>query len=72
MNLERAKLNCDFPEFALVLSWESWNCFTDIEYDALEYLVNHSSSIILPNVKELTEEKKQLLMGYNGGLVIGF
>ncbi len=72
MNLERAKLNCDFPEFALVLSWESWYCFTDIEYDALEYLVNHSSSIILPNVKELTEEKKQLLMGYNGGLVIGF
>lgn len=72
MTLERAKLNCDFPEIALVLSWESWNCFTDIEYDAIEYLVKHSSRILLPNVKKLTDEKKALLMGYNGVLVIGF
>jgi hypothetical protein len=36
MDLDRAKLNCDFPEFALVLIWQSWSCYTDIEYDALE------------------------------------
>ncbi len=72
MDFERAKLNCDFPEFALVLIWQSWSCYTDIDYVALEYLVNHSSRILLPNVKELTDEKKILLRIYNGSLVIGF
>ena len=71
MDFERAKLNCDFPEFALVLIWQSWSCYTDIDYDALEYLVKHSSRIMLSNVKELSEEKKMLLRKYNGHLVIG-
>ena len=71
MDLERAKMNVDYPEFALVLMWQSWSCYTDIDFDALEYLVNHSSRILLSNVKELTEEKKQLLRGYKGNLVIG-
>ena len=71
MTLDKAKLNVDYPEFALVLIWQSWSCFTDIDYDALEYLVNHSSRILLSNVKELTEDKKQLLRGYKGHLVIG-
>ncbi len=72
MGLDRAKLNCDFPEFALILMWQSWSCYTDIEYDALEYLVKHSSRIMLSNVKELSDEKKMLLRSYNGHLVIGF
>ena len=71
MDLESAKMNVDYPEFALVLMWQSWSCYTDIDYDALEYLVNHSSRILLSNVKELTEEKKQLLRGYKGNLIIG-
>jgi len=71
MDLERAKMNVDYPEFALVLMWQSWSCYTDIDYDALEYLVNHSSRILLSNVKELKEEKKQLLRRYKGNLVIG-
>ena len=71
MTLDKAKLNVDYPEFALVLIWQSWSCYTDIDYDALEYLVNHSSRILLSNVKELTEDKKQLLRGYKGHLVIG-
>ena len=71
MTLDKAKLNVDYPEFALVLMWQSWTCFTGIEYDALEYLVNHSSRILLSNVKELTEDKKHLLRGYKGHLVIG-
>lgn len=71
MDLDRAKLNVEYPEFALVLMWQSWSCYTDIDYDALEYLVNHSSRILLYNVKELTEEKKQLLRVYKGNLVIG-
>ena len=71
MDLDRAKLNVEYPEFALVLMWQSWSCYTDIEYDALEYLVNNSSRIMLSNVKELSEEKKELLRGYKGHLVIG-
>jgi hypothetical protein len=71
MDLDRAKLNCDFPEFALVLMWQSWSCYTDIEYDALEYLVNHSSRILLPNVKKLSKEKTELLKKFNGPLIIG-
>ena len=71
MTLDKAKLNVDYPEFALVLIWQSWTCFTGIEYDALEHLVNHSSRILLSNVKELTEDKRQLLRGYKGHLVIG-
>jgi len=71
MDLDRAKLNCDFPEFALVLMWQSWSCYTDLDYDALEYLVKNSSRIMLSNVKELSEEKKMLLRNYNGHLVIG-
>lgn len=72
MDLERAKMNVDYPEFALVLMWQSWDCYTDIDYEALEYLVNHSSRIILSNVKELSEEKMALLRNYKGGLVVGF
>ena len=72
MDLDRAKLNVEYPEFALVLIWQSWSCYTDIEYDALEYLVKHSSRIMLSNVKELSDEKKMLLRSYNGYLVIGF
>ena len=71
MDLHRAKLNVEFPEFALVLMWESWSCYTDIEYDALEYLVQYSSRIMLTNVKVLSEDKKELLRAYKGHLVIG-
>jgi len=71
MDLDRAKLNVEYPEFALVLMWQSWSCYTDIQYDALEYLVKNSSRIMLSNVKELSEEKKALLRGYKGHLVIG-
>jgi hypothetical protein len=71
MDLHRAKLNVEFPEFALVLMWQSWSCYTDIEYDALEYLVKYSSRIMLSNVKELSEEKKEVMRGFKGHLVIG-
>ena len=71
MDLDRAKLNIEYPEFALVFSWQSCDCYTDIEYDALEYLVKNSSRILLSNVKELSEKKKELLRHYNGQLVIG-
>lgn len=71
MTLQRAKLNVEFPEFSQILIYESWLCFTDIEYKALEYLIQHSSRIMLPNVKALTEDKLLLLKNYNGYLEIG-
>ena len=71
MTLDRAKLNVEFPEFALILMWQSWGCYTDIEYDALEYLVQHSSRIMLSNVKELSQEKEELIRTYKGHFVIG-
>ena len=71
MTLDRAKLNVEFPEFALILMWQSWGCYTDIEYDALEYLVKHSSRIMLSNIKVLSEDKKELIRTYKGHLVIG-
>jgi hypothetical protein len=71
MTLDRAKLNVEFPEFAQVFTWQSWGCYTDIDYDALEYLVQHSSRIMLSNVKDLSEKKKELIRTYKGHLVIG-
>ena len=71
MNLERAKLNVAFPEFSQILLWESWHCFTDIDYDALEYLVQNSSRIFLPNVKALSKDKMTLLKSYKGFVEIG-
>ena len=71
MDLKQAKLNVDFPELALILIWQSWNCYSDIEFEALAYLVNHSSRIMLSNVIELSEDKKELLKGYKGYLEIG-
>ena len=71
MTLQRVKLNVQFPEFSQILLWESWHCFTDIEYDALEFLVQNSTRIFLPNVKALTEDKLLLLKNYNGYLEIG-
>jgi len=71
MDLDRAKLNVEYPEFAQILIWQSWSCYTDIDYDALEYLVKHSSRILLPNVKALSEDKIELLRKYSGFIQIG-
>ena len=71
MDLKRAKLNVDFPELAHIFIWQSWSCYTDIEYEALAYLVKNSSRIMLSNVKELSQGKKELIRTYKGHLVIG-
>lgn len=71
MDLKQAKLNVDFPELALILIWQSWSCYTDIEYEALAYLVKNSSRIMLSNVIELSKANKELLSGYKGYLEIG-
>lgn len=70
LTLEKAKLFVDFPEMYLIFS-KDWIIITDVEYDALQYLVEHSSRILLPNVTTLGEKEKELLRSYNGYLKIG-
>ena len=72
MTLEHAKTLVAFPELSLVLLWQSWHSFTDIELDALEHLTKCSSRILLPNVTIATIEKIELLKSYQGYLQIGF
>lgn len=71
MDLKRATLNVDFSELAQIFIWQSWNCHTDIEYEALAYLVKNSSRIMLSNIVELSKAKKELLNDYKGYLEIG-
>jgi hypothetical protein len=42
-----------------------------LNIDLSERIIASSLRILLPNVMELTEEKKALLRGYKGPLVIG-
>jgi hypothetical protein len=72
MTLNHAKTIVDFPELSLVLLWQSWLSFTDIEIDALEHLTKCSSRILLPNVKAASTQKMDLLKTYKGYLQIGF
>ena len=70
LTLKKAKLFVDFPEMFLVFS-KDWQVITEVEYDALQYLVEHSSRILLPNVTKLGEKEKELLRTYKGHLQIG-
>lgn len=70
LTLEKAKLFVDFPEMYIIFS-KDWLVITDVEYDALRYLVEHSSRILLPNVTTLGEKEKELLRTYKGHLQIG-
>ena len=56
LTLEKSKLFVDFPEMYVIFS-KDWLVVTDVEYDALQYLVEHSSRIFLPNVTKLGEKK---------------
>jgi hypothetical protein len=70
LTLAKAKLFVEYPELYR-LFWKDWNAITMVEYEALEYLVKFSSSILLPNVKELSPQSKKILKSYSGGLIIG-
>lgn len=70
LTLEKAKLFVDFPEMYLIFS-KDWLIITDVEYDALQYSVEHGSRILLPNVTTLGEKGKELLRTYKGHLQIG-
>ena len=46
LTLAKAKLFVDFPEMYIIFS-KDWLIIADVEYDALRYLVEHSSRILL-------------------------
>lgn len=70
LTLVKAILFVDFPEMYRIFS-EDWLVVTEVEYEALQYLVEHISSILLPNVTLLDEREKELLHTYKGQLQIG-
>lgn len=69
LTLRKAENFVAWPEFYRIFN--DWNVITEVEYDALEYLVNNAKVIMLPNVKELSEDKIELLKDFNGYLSIG-
>ena len=70
LTMEKAKLFVTYPEIYKIF-WKEWEMITEVNYDALEYLVTNSSYINLPNVKELSSDKMVLLKDYKGYLNIG-
>lgn len=44
--------------------FNSFNVVTDIEFDALKYLIESKSHIALPNVKTLSKEKLEYLKNH--------
>lgn len=59
LTLDKAKLYTDYPE--IIRIFNDLNVITDIEFEALNYLVENKKDIFLPNVKELSKEKKEYL-----------
>jgi hypothetical protein len=70
LTLAKAKLFVEYPELYR-LFWKDWNVITKVEYEALEYLVKFSSSILLPNVKQVSPQARKILKSYSGVLIIG-
>lgn len=69
LTLRKAENFVAWPEFYRIFN--DWNVITEVEYDALEYLVNNAKEIMLPNVKILSKEKMKLLKEYEGLVIIG-
>jgi hypothetical protein len=70
LTIEKAKLFVRYPEIFRIF-WKNWDAITEVEYEALKYLVENSNIIYLPNVKSLSTEKAELLKSYRGYLKIG-
>ena len=68
LKLEDAEHLCKWAEMFLIF-WGEWHSYTEIEDDALHYLVEHSFSIILPNVKSLSPKQKKIISEYKKGIL---
>lgn len=67
LTLEEAEYIVRFAEMMNIF-WKNWEQFTEVDDDALEFLVANSSKIILPNVMVFSEYQLSLLKGYQGFL----
>lgn len=70
LNIDMAMTKVKFRELTQIL-WREWEAYTNIEDDALKYLVDHTRHIYLPNVKVLTDAQKLILKDFKGLLEIG-
>ena len=70
LTLDMAMTKVKFREITQIL-WREWEAYTNIEDDALKYLVDHTRHIYLPNVKVLTNAQKLVLKDFKGLLEIG-
>jgi hypothetical protein len=68
LNLEKAKQFVSMPEIFYIF-YADWHAITEVEYDALKYLVENKSRIILPNVKSLSQESLELIRGYKANYI---
>ena len=69
LKIDKAKLYTDYPE--IIRIFIDLNVITDIEFEALKYLVENKKEIFLPNVKELSKEKKEYLEKHNHYIRLG-
>lgn len=67
LTIEKARLFVAYREIYMIF-WKDWDIITEVEYDALEYLINNSSMIRLKNVTYLSQDKIELLKKYTGVL----
>ena len=70
LKIDKAKLYTDYPE--IIRIFIDLNVITDIEFEALKYLVENKKEIFLPNVKELSKEKKEYLEQHEHFIRLGF
>ena len=71
LTLDKAMMFINYGEMFRIF-WKDWDVITEVEYDALEYLVKNGTYIHLPNVKSLSDDKLELLKDFEGHLVLGF
>jgi hypothetical protein len=67
LTIEKARVFAAYPEIYKIF-WKNWDIITEVEYEALEYLINNSSIIRLKNVTYLSQDKIELLKEYKGVL----
>lgn len=70
LNLDMAMTKVKFREITQIL-WREWEAYTHIEEDALQYLVENTRHIYLPNITKLSDAQKLILKDFKGLLEIG-
>jgi hypothetical protein len=69
LDLKKAEQFVGYPE--LMRIFQDWHAITEVDDDALEYLVKHSKVIWLPNVNHLSQNAITFLSSFRGHLKIG-